>query len=159
MGRYRPLVEQLVLFSHEASRSMFKKLDMGDGIFLSPIEWQVLEYVYEHGEDERMASIHDKIGLAQSSFSKCVRALSDYGLVERFHTVSNRKNVIVKITEKGIALYERMAVVLRDGPWGDFFAALSEMNDEDLARMHHAMVLLNQKMPSQPREDELIKIE
>ena len=158
MGRYRPLVEQLVLNSHEARRAMKKKGDLGDGIWLNAVEWQVLEYVYEHEEDEKMAHIYERIGLAQSSFSKCAKTLSDYGLIARYHKSDNRKEVIIKITDRGRKLYERFAGQLADSSWGDFFRELDALSDEDLEHVIRAMVLLNRGMPGQEEPPELIEI-
>ena len=106
MGRYRPLVEQIVKHSHEAGRAMFRRFEFRDGIRLSAVEWQVLEYVYEHEEDEKMVHIYEHIGLAQSNFSKSVKLLCSYGLIEKYHKSTNRKNVIIRITDAGRALYD-----------------------------------------------------
>ena len=158
MGRYRPLVAELVKHTHEASRALYKKFDMGDGVCINSMEWQVLEYVYEHGEDEKMAHIYERIGLAQSSFSKCVKTLESYDLIEKYHTSKNRKNVIIKITDKGRDLYEKGSVGLAEGTWGAFFETLDGFSDEEIETLVRAMVLLNKGMPGEEDPPELVRI-
>ena len=159
MGRYRPVVEQLVLLSHKTARFSYKKIEMGKGIWLSSVDWQVLEYVYEYAEDERMIHICEKIGLAQSTFSRSVKVLYDYGLIARYHTSDNRKNVIIRITDKGRTLYEEFSAHLQSAAWGTFFKTLDGVPDEYLDQFVQALETLNEAVSVDKEKPELIEIE
>ena len=159
MGRYRSLVEQLVLFSHIGARARYTKLEMREGLWLSPVDWQVLEYVYEHAEDRRMIHICEKIGLAQSTFSRSAKVLSGYGLIARYHTTDNKKNIIIRITDSGRELYEEYSVFLRNGPWGRFFKLLEDVPDEYLDRFTSALKEITSTLPVEKEQPQLIEIE
>lgn len=51
-------------------------------------------------------NISDDLGIAPSSLSKQVKSLVNHGLIERYHTSSNKKKIVVKSTDKGKQLYE-----------------------------------------------------
>lgn len=64
MGRYRALVSELMRFSNVAVKDSTEKHDIGDGILINNVEWQILEYIVEHNSDEeKMILISDKLGI------------------------------------------------------------------------------------------------
>lgn len=76
MGRYRALVSELMRFSNVAVKDSTEKHDIGDGILINNVEWQILEYIVEHNSDEeKMILISDKLGIPQASFSKAAKNL------------------------------------------------------------------------------------
>ena len=71
MGRYRDFVSAVVKHSNQYNRvANVDSVSFEDKTF-SSIEWQILEYVYEHPDDTgNMSVISEALGLAASSFSK-----------------------------------------------------------------------------------------
>lgn len=107
MGRYRPLVAALVQHSNITARAASHSNEIGEGVFLNTVSWQVLEYLIEHEDDAScMNHISGALGIPQSSFSKIARQLTDLGLVERYQSTGNRKNIILKSTEKAHRIYQ-----------------------------------------------------
>ena len=101
MGRYRTLVMALVQHCNISARGSGIKDRVTDDIWLNAHEWQVLEYIIEHTEDDAyMNRMSEVLGLPQSSFSRSVSLLSSYGLVEKYQTESNRKNVLLRPTRR-----------------------------------------------------------
>lgn len=43
MGRYRALVSELMRFSNVAVKDSTEKHDIGDGILINNVEWQILD--------------------------------------------------------------------------------------------------------------------
>ena len=67
MGRYRPLVAALVRHANIVQRTLSVKNETAEGICLNAQEWQVLEYIIEHlNDDAHMNLISDKHSSAKS---------------------------------------------------------------------------------------------
>ena len=142
MGRYRPLVAALVQHSNITSRP--QDMDIGEGVYLNSVAWQVLEYLIEHeGEADCMNRVSETLGIPQSSFSKMARRLTALGLVERFRTAGNRKNIILRPTEKAHRLYDSFSHTIFERSFRPFFEALDTVDDEALARFTAALNRLN----------------
>lgn len=160
MGRYRPLVAALVKHSNINSKYSKNKSDNGNGVQLSANEWQVLETVIEHQHEvTNMNRLSEAIGLPQSTFSKTVKYLCSVGLVEKYQTATNRKNVILKPTAPALAIYEKHSAVLERYIFNEFFRQLEAIGDKDLQTFVRAIESLNVALdPAAPEEEvELIK--
>ena len=144
MGRYRTLVMALVQHSNITMRGVGIKDRITDDIWLNAHEWQVLEYIIEHTEDDAyMNRMSEVLGLPQSSFSRSVSLLSSYGLVEKYQTESNRKNVLLRPTEKGIQVYKDKYSQLDNELFADFFKSLDGFDDETIKRFSEALLAFN----------------
>ncbi len=144
MGRYRKLVMALVQHSNITMRTVRIKDKITDDIWLSATEWQVFEYIIEHSEDDiYLNRMSDILALPQSSFSKTVSLLCSYGLVEKYQTETNKKNILVRPTEKGIELYNNKNSRLDAEVFDDFFRSLDDIDDETLNKFADAMLDFN----------------
>ena len=161
MGRYRPLVAAIVQHVNTVSRAT-PPLHMYEDIYLLPNEWQVLEYIVEHREDdEYMNNMVQALGIPQSSFSRIQKKLNSMGLIERFRTSDNRKNIILKPTPLAIRTYEYHTQEMFRKLFKPFFDELEDFSDEDIRRFTHALETLsagtqNDEIQKQPT---LVKIE
>ena len=110
MERYRPLMRALVNHTNSACRFANIRTDVKDGILLNHYDWQVLEYLYEHEEnDEHM--LH---------------------MSKRYHTRTNKKNVILKITDLGKEVYEHHVTTHLKDYFTPMFTVLNELSDTQL---------------------------
>ena len=106
MGRYRELVAAIVLHGNVATRTQSDVIDRGEGTFLTHQQWQILEYIVENRDKVfSMNDISYWLNIPQSTFSKTVKLLCNSDLVEKYQAVNNRKNIILRPTEKGLQLY------------------------------------------------------
>ena len=153
MGRYRPLVAALVRHTNIVQRALSAKKDITDeNICLNAQEWQVLEYIIEHmNDDAHMNLISDRLGIPQSSFSKMVKALCGYGLVEKYQMTNNRKNIILRPSDAGISFYKTHSSSLMESLFSNFFAQLDAFSDEDIQQFTHALDILNDDVRKGPR--------
>ena len=144
MGRYRPLVAALVRHTNLVQRTSILKIEIDDGICLAAQEWQAFEYIIEHLEDDaHMNLISDRLGIPQSSFSKIIKTLCSYGLVEKYQMTNNRKNIILRPSEYGLSVYAKHASALLNSLFSDFFHQLEPCSIEDLDRFTQAIEALN----------------
>ena len=144
MGRYRPLVAQLVRHGNLAVKALKHRDALAPGVLLSSTEWQVLETVIEHElQVTNMNRLAEGIGIPQSTFSKTVTYLCGQGLVEKYQTANNKKNVILRPTELALKVYESQSRVLEEHVFAPFFRELEDVGDRELEAMTRALERLN----------------
>ncbi len=144
MGRYRELVRALIYYSNSSNRGMFKKtLSPVNGIALSKPEYQILEYLCEfENENKIMANIAHDLGIIPSIVTKSTKTLVGHGLVERYHIVGNRKNIILKPTQAGRKMYIDCYTRDIEKLFIPFFNALEGLTDEQLKTVERAIYTL-----------------
>ena len=109
MGRYRPLVAALVRHVNVISKlNEDFRIEIGDGVAIDRLSWQIIEYFVEHSDNTyNMIDISMKLGIPQSSFSKKVKQLKEYGFLDRFIAEGNKKEIFIRPTEKAIRFYKQ----------------------------------------------------
>lgn len=160
LGRYRSLVAALVRHGNSLYRAMPARIPMLDGIALNLQEWQILEYLLEHEEDNAcMNRISEQLGIPQSSLSKAVKNLCSFGLTERYRRGGNRKDVILRATPLGRSLYLDYAPKLLEGGLDALFGALESLDDAALAAITEAVEKLTLQLSQEPEAAPLIPME
>ena len=160
MGRYRPLVQELVKYENSYSRiSSTTAMRLDETCSVSSQEWQVLEYLLEHdGEPNNMLTVADTLGIAPSSLSKITKSLISFGLIERYRYANNKKNVILKVTDYGRERYIDNAKKYMEPVFDILFDSLREIPDDYLVLFVEALKNFNNRRKTQERNT-LIKIE
>lgn len=102
------------------------------GVTLSSLEWQAFECIIEfEDKNYNMSDLAKKIGIPKSNFSKYVKTMLKYGLIERFQKVDNKKDIILKVTDFGYQFYkERSSYIAEE--WADVFAILDDFTEDQL---------------------------
>ncbi len=161
MGRYCELIAAVVLHGNVVIRTQAAVLDIGEGVFLKPQQWQILEYIVNHRDRIfSMVDISYALHVPQSTFSKTVKLLYDYELVEKYKTVNNRKNIILRPTEKALRIYKQHSEQHVRPYFQGFFDALEDLSDSDLHSVAKALEALdNEMLPERKEEIEMIKLE
>lgn len=164
MGRYRELVRALVYYSNSSNRSLFTSNRNHSADDLSMHEYQILEYICEFEDDNRiMADISRDTGIAQSIITKATKHLIALGMVERYRIGNNRKSIVLRPTETGRAKYLEIALGAVAPAFSSFFEALQGFDKEALSQFGDAIRMLGTdwaKVGVEPEESPtLIKIE
>ena len=159
MGRYRDLVAALILHGNVAVRAQANILEIGDGIRLRSQQWEIFEYIVNHrGESFSMIDISYCLSIPPSTFSKTVKLLCGYGLVEKYQTPDNRKNVLLRPTDYGLRIYESVSLDHVRLMLQGFFDALRDVSDEDLRAFTRAVGILdNAILPERQEEETALK--
>lgn len=160
MGRYRPLVAALVRHANINQRTAGQKTELDEKISLNAQEWQVFEYIVEHlNDDAHMNLISDRLGIAQSSFSKIVKALCSYGLVEKYQMTNNKKNIILRPSDYGLSIYAKHSSSLMESTFSAFFHQMDTFSDDEIVRITQAIDMLNDEISgaSQTPAGQLVK--
>ena len=90
-----------------------------------------------------MNHISERLGIPQSTFSKLAKYLCEQGLVDKYQTETNRKNIILRPSAEGEKLYRQQASAMEREKFGGFFQDLEDMSDEQLALFTSALEQLN----------------
>lgn len=144
MGRYRELVGALVQHTNITMQVAGVKDHVAEDIWLTPNEWQIMEYLIEHRDDDAcMNHISDTLDLPQSSFSKTIKLLAAHGLVEKYHKENNQKNVLLKPTQKALDMYYEKKDTVKDDLFANFFRELDGMDEQALLQFTQALKNLN----------------
>ena len=104
-----------------------------DGVVIDCLTWQLLEAVIEFEEDNSiMADIAFRLGSTPGTLSKKTQHLVKLGLVERYHMEGNKKNIILKPTQKGLDIYFKHCSQHVQPAFQSFFDSLSLLDDDQL---------------------------
>ena len=161
MGRYRMLVQLLTQNANQsvgfAKASAKRQTPNGTSC---PQEWQVLEYIIEHEDDEEnMRQIADMLGIPKSSLTKYTKHLCELGFLRRYHTGDNRKNIILRATDEGKAHYDYVAEHMMRPLFDKFFAELDGIPQEYLDQFVEALRRHNIRRAMPPEQRKLIPMD
>jgi len=107
---------------------------------MSPVEVQIMEQIIEHSDENRnMKWYANQLGISTSAFTNHVNGLTRRGLVEKFHTTANRKDIILRLTDRGKAAYEEYSAVMQE-IFAPMFEEMDKISEDDL---EHVVKLLN----------------
>lgn len=135
MGRYRELIRMIIKYNNLFPRTNVAMIrNDSSGVILNAQQWQTLECVIEYEDaSANMAFFAKQLGLPKSTFSKNVKLLVAQGLVERYQHKNNRKNIVLRPSEKGRALYLKDSAIILNSGWKEAFGVLKGLSDENLA--------------------------
>ena len=119
---------------------------------------QIFEYIVEHRDRGfSMVEISYNLSIPPSTFSKTVKLLCAYGLVEKHQAENNRKNIFLRPTERGLQIYDEVTPTHVLPDLRRFFDALEPVSDEDLRRFVRAIKALDDIiLPERQKEAALL---
>ena len=160
MGRNRELIRMLYKYINLSSKPD-KPIPDKSGISINAQQWQTLECIIEYeDENKNMAFMAKQMGIPKSSFTKNIKLLVDYGLIDRYQQAGNRKDIILKPSNKGRAFYQKRSKVIFEYGWKEPFAALDKLTDENLAIfVEFLLKMAAEKEPENNKARELFKLQ
>lgn len=167
MGTHRAAVEAVIRYGNSYAQGLNLQGLVTEAASISAAELQVMEYILENEERrDNMSQVAARLEISQSSFSKIVSQLCRMGLLEKYRTCRNRKNVIVQPTDLAREIYRQYAEEALRG-WTPFFEQLDSMGPEAEAAFIRALSTLSdifirsreQYLQREAEEIELIPLE
>ena len=163
LGRYRNWVEKVIKFGNAYANSTQKEASYGTAVSFTPPQLQTMEYILENEEKRQsMAEIAARLGMSPSTFSKNAKKMIEKGLIEKYHTVSNRKTVIMRISPLGRKVYFAYCQRMKERTFDQMFEMLDGIPQEYLDRMTMAIERWADDVATKrldPEEPELVKID
>ena len=139
-GRYRNISAALVQFSNCMIKTAATEWDIGEGVYLTGPEWQVLELIIENDDGALIMSDYAKmLGLPKSTVSKIAKKLLNYDLIARFRVEGNNKTIILKPTQRGKDIYFNYVTSLVGPLWNTLFEGLSSLDDNSMETVAEAL--------------------
>lgn len=131
MGDYRPVIEAMIGMCNAYSQVVNLEVFRDGTVSVSPAELQVMEYILENEErHENMSQIARRLCISQSSFSKMVKHLAGKGLLEKYRTANNSKNIIIQVSPSGRAFYEAYSSGEMTDVWRRIFRRMEGLDAE-----------------------------
>ena len=132
MRQYRDIIGNF--YRSANGYSQICKMEMfGSPNPFSPYEVQIMEHILEYADQNKnMKWYASRLGLSQATYSKYVQKLVDKGLLEKYHTVGNRKDVILKLSPLAIREYEEYARFSEANHFRELFELLDSVTPEEL---------------------------
>lgn len=132
LGKYRELVG-LIYRSANAYSALCKTEGLGDNIKISPYEVQILEFIMEYeNENNNMTWFANKMGISTSTYSKYVNRLVTKGMVEKYRTTGNKKNIVLRVSPLGQQEYRKYAEYAEKTWFHQLFEKLDSVPPEHL---------------------------
>lgn len=164
MGPYRELIGDFYRSANGYSQICKTEL-FGDPVPFSPYEVQILEHILEYADQRRnMKWYASRLGLSQATFSKYVQKLVNKGLLEKYHTSGNRKDVILQVSPLGQREYEVYARTVRERWFQELFDLLDRAGPAERETVRQVFAILGrwhrEKAANGPEAPErLIRVE
>ena len=164
MGAYREIIGDFYRSANGYSQ-ICKNEMFGDPIKFSPYEVQIMEHIMEHADQHRnMKWYANRLGLSQATYSKYVRKLVDKGLLEKYHTSGNKKDVILMVSPLGLHEYEAYAKTASDRWFHELFELLDHATPEELETVRKAFAIFSnwhseKRAESREEQEDLVRIE
>ncbi|MCI9075121.1 MAG: MarR family transcriptional regulator [Dorea sp.] len=163
LGEYRLLMEKIIKYANTYARTYRKKMSYGTDILISAAEIQVLEYILENEEKyQNMAEIALRLGVSSSAFSKNVKQMLSKGLLEKYHSVNNKKDVIIQPSALGRSVYSDYCRYVKMDFIDQMEDVLKDVPQDNIDKIVMVLDILADRLindPEDPTSKELIKIE
>jgi len=141
LGKYRRFVGSLYR-SANAYSQLCKKETLGDSVKISPYEVQIMECIMENENQYRnMKWYAQQLGLSPSTYSKYVKKLVEKKMLEKYHVVGNKKDIILQVSELGLEEYQKYADHALKKWFSPLFEKLDELPPEQIEKMREILEL------------------
>ncbi|MDC7249429.1 MAG: MarR family transcriptional regulator [Sphaerochaetaceae bacterium] len=128
LGDYRNLIESLIRYTNVYAQVYNIKGFHDTKVKCSLAQIQVLEYVLENEEKNlKMAENAKRLGISPSAFSKNVKNMENKGLLEKYCTNTNKKEIIIKTTDLGREVYNEYTTKLQKIRFDKTFEILNQI--------------------------------
>lgn len=147
MGEYRSVVESMIGMCNAYNQVSNTEFFINNDVGVSPVEIQVLEYIIENEERcENMSQVAQRLAISQSNFSKITKKLVGKGLLEKYKTADNNKNIIIQASEFGRAYYKAYSTGEATKVWKDIFDTLNGVDNESIQKFVKSLDLFTAQL-------------
>ncbi|MBQ6482323.1 MAG: winged helix-turn-helix transcriptional regulator [Anaerolineaceae bacterium] len=162
LGEYRKFVEKTIKFANAYASTYQKEQSFGTKVMFSSSQIQTIEYILENEDkNQTMAEIAERLGISRSAFSKNVKKMIEKGLLEKYRTSDNHKNIIVRVSPLGREAYNDYCKYVKNGIMDKMFAELDGIPKEYLEKVCKALDMWSEdinRQPTAPKQTTLIRI-
>ena len=161
LGKYGDFVEKLVHYGNAYAQNYNTERSFGVGASFSASEIQTLEYILTNQDkNQNMAEMAYYLGIPASTFSKNVNKMMKKGLVEKYHISTNRKEIILRVSDFGKDVYEQYSRFAYERLYKDVFSVLDQVPAEYVEKFTQILKLCTEEnISAADNQAVLIKVE
>ena len=161
LGKYGDFVEKLVHYGNAYAQNYNTERSFGVGASFSASEIQTLEYILTNqNKNQNMAEMAYYLGIPASTFSKNVNKMMKKGLVEKYHISTNRKEIILRVSDFGKDVYEQYSRFAYERLYKDVFSVLDQIPAEYVEKFTQILKLCaEENISTADNQAFLIKVE
>lgn len=161
LGKYGDFVEKLVHYGNAYAQNYNTERSFGVGASFSASEIQTLEYILTNQDkNQNMAEMAYYLGIPASTFSKNVNKMMKKGLVEKYHISTNRKEIILRVSDFGKDVYEQYSRFAYERLYKDVFSVLDQVPAEYVEKFTQILKLCaEENISAADNQAVLIKVE
>lgn len=161
LGKYGDFVEKLVHYGNAYAQNYNTERSFGVGASFSASEIQTLEYILTNqNKNQNMAEMAYYLGIPASTFSKNVNKMMKKGLVEKYHISTNRKEIILRVSDFGKDVYEQYSRFAYERLYKDVFSVLDQIPAEYVEKFTQILKLCaEENISTADNQAVLIKVE
>ncbi len=153
LGKYRDFIESLIRYTNSYGQVYTVRGFHKTSVPCTLAQIQVLEYILENEEKhQNMARVAARLGISPSCFSKNVKQMTGLGLLERYRTNQNQKEIIIKASPLGRQVYEEYHGKLFERRFRKTFELLDTIPEEHI-RTFSDILLFNAKSIQEQLEE------
>lgn len=131
LGKYEAFVSELMHFGNAYVQNYNTERSFDLGADFSASEIQTLEYILVNADKhQNMAEVASHLGIPTSTFSKNVKKMMQKGLLEKYHFSTNKKDIIIRVSDFGQKVYEEYSRYAYEKLYKDVFAILDDVPQE-----------------------------
>jgi len=162
LGTYRELMEKIIKYANIYTRTYTNKRYYNTKISLSAVEIQTLEYVLENEEKhQKMAELAQRLGVSPSAFSRNVKEMINKGLLEKYHSEGNKKDIIIQPSQFGREVYSDYSRFVQQDFLEKMIQQLDDIPEEHIEKFARTLDILADDLIKHPdaKTERLVKIE
>ena len=161
LGKYGDFVEKLVHYGNAYAQNYNTERSFGVGASFSASEIQTLEYILTNQDkNQNMAEMAYYLGIPASTFSKNINKMMKKGLVEKYHISTNRKEIILRVSDFGKDVYEQYSRFAYERLYKDVFSVLDQIPAEYVEKFTQILKLCaEENISTADNQAVLIKVE
>ena len=161
LGKYGDFVEKLVHYGNAYAQNYNTERSFGVGASFSASEIQTLEYILTNQDkNQNMAEMAYYLGIPASTFSKNVNKMMKKGLVEKYHISTNRKEIILRVSDFGKDVYEQYSRFAYERLYKDVFSVRDQIPAEYVEKFTQILKLCaEENISTADNQAVLIKVE
>ena len=161
LGKYGDFVEKLVHYGNAYAQNYNTERSFGVGASFSASEIQTLEYILTNQDkNQNMTEMAYYLGIPASTFSKNVNKMMKKGLVEKYHISTNRKEIILRVSDFGKDVYEQYSRFAYERLYKDVFSVLDQIPAEYVEKFTQILKLCaEENISAADNQAVLIKVE
>ena len=161
LGKYGDFVEKLVHYGNAYAQNYNTERSFGVGASFSASEIQTLEYILTNQDkNQNMAEMAYYLGIPASTFSKNINKMMKKGLVEKYHISTNRKEIILRVSDFGKDVYEQYSRFAYERLYKDVFSVLDQIPAEYVEKFTQILKLCaEENISAVDNQAVLIKVE